>query len=83
MPRGSRDLAETLLLRTTAYSHHGIDVQTAFENLSPYQQRARLELHGHASETLINDNNWDRPPVLNRKALAIYAANFWGQDVFG
>jgi hypothetical protein len=82
IPRGTRVLAESPLLRATTFSNHGVDVQTAFDNLTPREQEAFLDLHGYASETLKKDNNWTMLPSLNRKVLAIYAANRWGRDVF-
>lgn len=82
IPRGTRVLTESPLLRAITLSNHGVDVQTAFDNLSLHEQQAYLCLHGHASETLKNDNNWAVLPSLDRKVLAIYAANRWGRDVF-
>jgi hypothetical protein len=82
IPRGTRVIAETPLLRATAFSTHCVDVQDSFERLSSAKQRAYLQLHGYASPTLKKDNNWASLPELNRKVLAIYAVNRWGRDVF-
>jgi SET domain-containing protein len=80
--RGTRIVAESPLLKATAVSSHGVNVLTAFNNLSPPKQRAYLDLHGHASETLKKDNDWDSLPDLDRRVIAIYATNHWGRDVF-
>jgi hypothetical protein len=82
IPRGTRIIAETPLLRATAFSTHCVNVQDAFERLSSAKQHAYLQLHGYASPTLKKDNNWPSLPELNRKVLAIFAANRWGSDVF-
>lgn len=82
IPRGTRVVAEFPLLKATALSSHIVNVQGAFNNLPPAKQRAYLDLHGHASETFKKDNDWKSLPALNRRVLAIYAANRWGQDVF-
>jgi hypothetical protein len=81
--RGTRIIAESPLLKATTVSSHGVNVQAAFNNLPLPKQRAYLDLHGHASETLKKDNDWKSLPDLNRRVLAIYAANHWGRDVFG
>jgi SET domain-containing protein len=80
--RGTRIVAEAPLLKATAFSPYGVNVQEPFDRLSSAKQRAYLELHEHASETLKRDNDWESLPELNRKVLAIYAANSFGKDVF-
>ncbi|KAF2686179.1 TPR domain protein [Lentithecium fluviatile CBS 122367] len=82
IPRGTRIVAESPLLKATAVSSHVVNVQAAFNNLPPPKQRAYLSLHGHASETLKKENDWESLPDLNRRVLAIYFANHWGRDVF-
>lgn len=82
IPRGTRIIAEKPLLRATIVSTHGVNVQDSFERLSLAEQHAYLQLYGYASPTLQKDNDWASLPELNRKVLAIYAANRWGRDVF-
>jgi hypothetical protein len=82
IPRGTRIIAETPLLRAKAVTTYSVNVQDSFERLSSESQRAYLQLHGYASPTLKKDNDWASLPELNRKVLAIYAANRWGRDVF-
>ncbi|KAK7178113.1 SET domain-containing protein 5 [Paraphaeosphaeria sporulosa] len=80
--RGTRIVAESPLLKATAVASHGVAVLPAFHNLSPTKQRAYLGLHGHPSEILKKDNDWESLPDLDRRVLAIYATNSWGRDVF-
>jgi SET domain-containing protein len=80
--RGTRIVAEAPLLKATAFSPYGMNVQEPFDRLSSAKQRAYLELHEHASERFKRENDWKSLPELRHKLLAIYAANSFGNDVF-
>jgi hypothetical protein len=80
--RETRLVSEAPLLKAAGFSACSINVQEPFDRLSSAKQRAYFELHGYVSEAFKRDNDWESLPELNRRVLAIYAANSFGKDVF-
>ncbi|ORY07684.1 hypothetical protein BCR34DRAFT_603830 [Clohesyomyces aquaticus] len=80
--RGTRIIAEYPLLKAVTVSSHGVNVLAAFHNLPPFKQQAYLGLHEYASDTFKEENDWESLSDLDRRVLAIFAANRWGRDVF-
>ncbi|KAF1952906.1 TPR domain protein, partial [Byssothecium circinans] len=87
IPRGTRVIAEAALLKIDRNNTDARNILYAFESLSASQQGSYLELHGfacaafrHAAEQEMG-RSWQEMPELQRRVLAIFAANAFG-DVF-
>lgn len=88
IPRGTRILSERALLKVNREQNSNAkDIVLAFEQLPSSQRELFLKLHGYTCDSFKRaaeremEQAWQDISELNRKVLAIYAANAFG-DVF-
>lgn len=87
IPRGTRVIAEAALLKLDRKSGDARNILQAFNSLPTAEQNLYLELHGFACAAFRRaaeqemGQSWQSMPELQRRVLAIFAANAFG-DVF-
>jgi hypothetical protein len=87
IPRGTRVIAETAILKIDPGHGDATNILRAFESLSVSKQSLYLQLHGFACAEFRRaaeremGQSWEMMPELQRKVFSIFAANAFG-DVF-
>ncbi|PYI12807.1 hypothetical protein BO99DRAFT_486228 [Aspergillus violaceofuscus CBS 115571] len=88
LPRGTRMTAETALLKLEQEKSSARDILDAFKKLPVAQQRLYLDLHEFACPQFRKaaereiETQWEEMTDLDRKVLAIFAANAFNGGVF-